>query len=371
MWRIPIDDLGDLGEPEVLTEPLPEDWIGALRLRFPADRVYSADGTTVLMRCSTFEGFGALCAADLANAVGMTYLSDGGHDLDLSMGLHLTPDGGEMAIDGINPIGDPNNYAYWQNLDGGGPLTMLGPPLEADRYRALSDWADDDRTGLLAVGPHGDWYEQLSVIEIGEDAVVEHPVDLQGMEFGHTYYHEGGDYLLLRPSSEDSLWGASVTASQPGPLFAIAGAAAGEDPLLEFEPDASRTFAALVWENDDLTRYCEIVSLADAAFSWTWAAGLCTSVGNPVLRGDHLYVVLTEIDNTRRVWHLDVSDPLAMLEPISAPNSGVPVVVSPNGQWVFHRSGSMWHLSGLTQPGQTEVLSFDGMNVNVPPVLIF
>lgn len=340
-----------------------------LRLNFPHERVYSADGSTVALT-GHWEGFRLLAVVDLTGLDGLSFPPGNfDHESTSPTRLHLTPDGGELVLY-VNEYANPHSYGYWIDLDGNGPALKLGEPIEL--HHGLSDWADDDRTVLWAGSQSLDVNEFLHVIEIGEAQATSHPVDLQGMSVARSYFHEGGDYLLLTTGTLDSLWGASVVDSEPGPLFPIAGAAAGEDDLIQFVPDTSRTFALLTWEHDDLTRDCEIVMLTDAAFSWTWPLGPCKSASSPLLRAGHLYFSVFEIDNASRVWHLDVTDPFAIPEPISAPNTGSPAVISPAGQWVFQRAGisPQFRIAGLGEPGQSELLTFDGMTANVAPVVI-
>jgi hypothetical protein len=366
LWRIPIDGLGQLGAPELLTPDTPE-W---QRMSFPERSDYSADGSTVVAYAwnSQFDVRMAI-TIDLVNAAGPFPVGGNfDHEPFSPSHLHLTPDGGELVMY-VNQWVHPYSYAYWVDLDGGNSPAQLGEPV--DMLHGLHDWAADERTVLWGGTIDYDYYEYLHIIEIGEAQVTEHPVDLQGMSINAPYFHEGGDYVLLRTDTADSLWGVSVVNNQPGPLFAIAGAAAGEDDLTRFSIDASRTLATLQWTHEDLTQDCEIARLADATFVELWGAGPCKNISPPSLRDDDLYFPLTEVDDTARLWHLDITDPFAVPEPISAPGiSGGARAISPAGLWVFHAASSKYYLSGLPQPGESDELTFNGMTTTVNPVVI-
>jgi hypothetical protein len=365
LWRVPIDELGQLGVPELLTPDVDQFFTSS----FPVSSVFSADNTilaTPIWSRRFFMGSpDGLAIVDLVN--GGILHAVGAGDENSPRKVHLTPDGGELAWEGGVSL-MPQDGTWWSNVDSEGPAVPLSEI--GVLTQTFGDWASDDRTALW--GSAFDYYDGLEdafVLTFGEDDVTSQQI-ATNFNVRAMYFHEGGEWVLLGSDDDATIFAAPVDDGMPGVVAPILGEQLGEGAVLAFLPDASRGHAVVFWEREDLTRDCSFVNLVDGAVVWTWDIGTCTSAAAPMIVDDHAYFIVTDVNIGRTIRHLDIGDPLAVAEPISAPDPWSIIEISPSGEWVIQWEGASYSLTGLSQPGVSTLLEFDGMIANMPPRIV-
>ena len=359
LWKIPLDEQGELGTPELLTEAR----LGFAPY-FPMHRAYAAEGGALALAATNvlFDGKGAW-VLDLDGEQGMRAGGIGGEEYVSD--LHLTPDGGELA-GSYNNYADPRGHSRWVDLEVE-PLAkgMMGPP-SGGQGQYLGPWACDDRRVLLRLDLEGFYDPEASALAyLGDESFDWQLLDPLPEPLGWSQFDRGGEYVLMRAVEGDSLWAARTLTTLVGPPVALAGGALGEAPLVHVGMDAGRDFVLLVRRVDESLQHCELARFEGGELVERRGLGACAEFAGPVARAGHVYVSTFE-EGQWSLWHTRAG---ALMEPpelvMRATERIRPWSVSASGEWLVVRlPEQVERLVGPGTPLEGVPLSFEGADAS-------